>query len=240
MSLVHTARQIFSRADGPWRRRAVFEALGSRRYSRPALFGLDRRLEALLVDAPGTFLEAGGHDGFTLSNTYYLERFKGWSGVLVEAIPQLAEKAARRRPRSKVVTAALVGPESAGEEVLVHFGDLTSTLGDPEHAEIGLENAGLSGYDVRVTGKTLSSILDEAGVDSLDLLVLDLEGHEYDALRGLDLDRHRPRLILTEIVHSSVERTQLDELLADHYEFAEMLSPHDALYRRCDEASVRW
>ncbi|CAG0895132.1 unnamed protein product [Cyprideis torosa] len=32
----------------------------------------------------GTFLEAGGHDGYFLSNTYYLEKKLGWTGVMIE------------------------------------------------------------------------------------------------------------------------------------------------------------
>ena len=91
-----SAKRAFYNADGPWRRRGVFEALGSRRYSQPALHGMDARLEALLDRDGGVFLEAGAHDGYTQSNTYYLERFRGWTGVLVEAVPELHAKAARR------------------------------------------------------------------------------------------------------------------------------------------------
>src|SRR3954469_21340764 len=108
------ARRAFYNLDGPWLRCRLFEALGSRRYSWPALNDLDRSLQRLLPDRPGTFMEAGAHDGYTQSNTYYLERFRGWHGVLVEAVPELHAKAARRRRRSRVVQAALVGPEREG------------------------------------------------------------------------------------------------------------------------------
>jgi FkbM family methyltransferase len=230
--VLEAARRAFYNLDGPWVRRGVFEALGSQRYSRPGLYDLDTRLEAVLPDGPGVFVEAGAHDGFTQSNTYYLERFRGCSGVLVEAVPELCAKAARRRRRSHVVQAALVSPEREGEDVLVHFGDLMSTVGDPTHAEGGLRNAGRRAYDVTAPGRTLSSILSEYGIGEPDLLVLDVEGHELDALRGLDLDRHAPRLMLIEMLDRDSQRPAFDALLDGRYEVVDAPSPDDVLYRR--------
>src|SRR6266516_1818539 len=69
-------------------RRALFERFGSARYSRVAIHGLDRMLERHLPRRPGTFVEAGAYDGVFQSNTYYLERFWGWSGVLIEPLPE--------------------------------------------------------------------------------------------------------------------------------------------------------
>ena len=83
-------------------RRAIYEFAGNPRYSRPALYDLDRRLGRYLRFRNGIFVEAGANDGFTQSNTYYLERFLGWSGLLVEAIPSLCE-------RGKAMSAAQPG-----------------------------------------------------------------------------------------------------------------------------------
>ena len=61
-------------------------------------------VEALLAPAPGqlaqsqTFLEMGGGDGITLSNTFFLEACLGWRGILIEANPSLSRAICRRRP----------------------------------------------------------------------------------------------------------------------------------------------
>src|SRR4051794_1631472 len=74
------ARRAFYDASGHYWRNRVFEAFRSQRYAWPALLDLDRRLAELAGPGPGTFVEAGAHDGFTQSNTYWLERHGGWSG----------------------------------------------------------------------------------------------------------------------------------------------------------------
>lgn len=228
------ARRRFYNAGGPWYRARMFEALGSRRYSRPALYRMDAQLEQILTREGGTFLEAGAHDGYTQSNTYYLERFHGWSGILVEPIPELNRLCAKRRPDSRVVRAAVVGPGFADPEVTMHFGDLMSAVGDPGHAAGGLAVVGRPAYEVSAPAKTLTAILDEAGAPPIDLMVLDLEGHELEALRGLDLKRLAPEHLLLEALEPARQKPGFDQELRSHYDFLAELSPYDLLYRRRD------
>jgi FkbM family methyltransferase len=229
-----SARRVFYNLDGPWYRRGAAEAIGSRRYSRPALFDMDRKLEPIMPWRDGTFLEAGAHDGYTQSNTYYLERYRGWSGVLVEPVPELRAKCERRRHRSQVFDCALVGPEHVAQDVAIHFGDLMSTIGERAHATGGLAVTGRAAYSVSVPARTLTSVLDEANVGPLDIMILDLEGHEIDALRGLNLARHAPRYVLLEALDRAAQQPGLDAALGPDYEFAEALSAYDLLYRRHD------
>jgi FkbM family methyltransferase len=228
------ARRRFYNLGGPWYRARLFEALGSRRYSTPALFDMDRKLAELMPWRGGTFVEAGAHDGYTQSNTYYLERERGWSGVLVEAIPELERKARRRRRRSQVVGCALVGPAFEHDTVEVRFGDLMSTIGAEEHARGGLAVTGRRGYSVAAPARTLASVLSASGMDEVDLLVLDVEGHELEVLAGADWERHAPRFMVIEALDRENQRAAIDLALSARYEPLEALSEYDLLYRRRD------
>jgi FkbM family methyltransferase len=189
-------------------RRAIFETLGSARYSRPALHDLDRKLERYVDRVGGFFVEAGANDGFTQSNTYYLERWRGWTGILIEPIPELAEKCRRERRRSVVVQTALVAGDFAGTEIEMRFAGLMSmsdgAFGDAalrqRHLEVGLRQSGVTGtYTLRVPAQTLSAVIAAHGAGrEIDLLSLDVEGAEMTALAGLDLTRHAPRFICVE------------------------------------------
>ena len=216
--MIASSRKALSRL-----RRRLAERLGCDAYSWPALNGLDRRLDAVLGAAPGVFIEAGANDGYTQSNTYHLERFRGWRGLLIEPIPELCERCRRERPGSTVVQAALVGPGHAGGTIGMSFAGLMSVaenaFGDEaarkRHVESGVGCCGLAGsYEVRVPARRLSEIIDrELPGREIDLLSLDIEGGEAEALRGLDLERHRPRFILVE----ARDRELIGQGLARHY-----------------------
>lgn len=233
MSTLATAlkplRRRFYELGGPWYRCRLFEALGSRRYSEPALFGIDKRLAEIMPWNDGVFVEAGAHDGYTQSNTYYLERWRGWTGVLVEPVPQLRARCIRHRPQATVIEGALVGPDFSGESVELELGDLMSTTVSTANAELAANGRARS---IEVPARTLSSILDDAGLTKIDLIALDLEGAELDAIAGLDLDRHQARYILVEALERDRQQPAVDAALAPQYEFLEAVSDYDLLYRR--------
>jgi len=224
------------------KRRQAAEAAGSDRLSKPALHGLDSKLGAIIDLDGGFFVEAGAHDGFTQSNTYYLERFRGWRGVLIEPIPAQAAEARLSRPEATVVQCALVSAADAPRQVRMRFGDLMSTVEgakDSAWARHGTILGWRDPYDVDVQARTLSSVLDEVEAPEIDLLSLDTEGSEAAALAGLDLDRHAPRYVLVEIHDRAKEQPPIDRLLEGRYVAHGWLSPVDLLYRRRDVEEAR-
>ena len=221
-------------AKRSWRLRA--ERRGSARYSRPALHNMDRRLEPYLPKRGGIFVEAGANDGYRQSNTYFLERFRGWTGVLIEPIPELAKQAQGERPRSNVVNTALVAPDFPEATIPIRFGGLKSAVpaGRGWEGESGFGEVWDAPYEITVPARTLKDVLKEAGIDRVDFLSLDVEGYEPQALAGLDLDRRAPLLILVEIVDGQEGRERVEHVLGASYEMVEQISPQDYLYRLID------
>jgi len=215
--------------------REVCELLGSFRYSRPALDDLDKKLEKYLGYRNGFFIEAGANDGYAQSNTYYLEKRHGWTGVLVEPIPELFEKCKLIRKKSTIYNCALV-ENSATNSVVMRYANLMSLVngvfqdsGDEEkHINDGLsvQNIGKS-YEIQVSSVTLESILDGYCSKKIDFMSLDVEGYELDVLKGMNLDKYRPEYILIET--HQVEA--VNNLLQPYYQFVEALSQHDYLYK---------
>ncbi len=211
-------------------RRAVCETVGVTRYSYLALHGLDRKIERYLDFDGGLFVEAGANDGIEQSNTYYYERIRGWTGLLVEPVPLLAA-ACRKNRRARVAEAALVATAIPGATVEIHLAGLMSTvtgaLGDAaataRHVATGLAVQQLSATpQLTVPARTLSALLDEAGfARPVDLLCLDVEGGEPGALQGIDFKRHAPRYICVEardpaaIAAVLEPRYRLQEVLTD-------------------------
>jgi FkbM family methyltransferase len=167
----------------------------------------------------GYYVDIGAYDGLRLSNTAFFEDL-GWSGVLVEAHPELAAQCMVNRPRSRVVHAA-VGDGSAGSTVefsmvrgpqgvdtlsfvAASSGDLARVRREGGHVE-----------NVKVRAATVAQILDEQSPPRIDLMSIDVEGLEIEVLRGAALDRYAPRAIIIEDNSGGRDR-RVFELLAQH------------------------
>jgi FkbM family methyltransferase len=204
-----------------------------------ALNELDVQLERFLDFDNGVFVEAGANDGISQSNTYYFELYRGWTGLLVEPIPVLAQLCRRYRSRANVEQVALIGPQDPARAVTLRYANLMSVVKggmksraeEDAHVQAGMRLQKVETYEIDVAATTLSALLDKHGLQRIDLLSLDVEGYELNALKGLDLSRHRPRYILVEARY----RAEVHAYLAGKYELVAELSHHDLLYRSREE-----
>ncbi|MFQ5544537.1 MAG: FkbM family methyltransferase [Acidiferrobacterales bacterium] len=141
----------------------------------------------------GYFVEVGANDPKCSSQTWHLEQ-KGWQGILVEPIPELCEDLRKNRPRSIVVQAACGAPEQKGPaKFYVAEGLSRSTL---EQNTVSL-NVSFSRTEI-VDLRTLSDILEEVHPPNVDFISIDVEGLQLNVLRGLNMQKHRPGLLLVE------------------------------------------
>lgn len=146
----------------------------------------------------GFFLEVGAYDGKHFSVSYAFEA-AGWRGVLIEAIPEAAEQCRANRPGSRVVHAALGGPGHAPTATftVAQGRELLSYLHTDEHHLRQIRGSGVSTREVTVPVMTMNEVLGEhAG--PIDFASIDVEGAEVELLKGFDLERFRPRVLLIE------------------------------------------
>ncbi len=195
-----------------------------------ALRALYQQLPPILHDTPTTFLaryfrraaqvrfiQLGAHDGRQGDPLY--EIIVGdarWRGVLVEpnrvAFAALS-KTHRNGDRIRLKRAAI--SDVAGRRLFYNFTatddmdpaelqDWWSELSsfDPAHLKRHLPerlNAAIRAEEVEVV--TVAQVMDEFGLNGLDLVVMDIEGHEDAILRSLAGLPCAPRLIMFEHKH---------------------------------------
>jgi FkbM family methyltransferase len=199
---------------------------------------LDLKLEPYLNFRNGFFIEAGASDGIAQSNTLYFERYKNWRGILIEPVPELAIQCKENRPNCIVENCALVSFDYSETLVQMRYcrlmslvkGALTTPEVEEAHIRKGCEMQGVSSYDLQVPARTLTSILNEYDVTTIDFLSLDVEGYEINVLKGIDFEKHRPNLMLIEALDSSF-RDKINCYLQQLYMPIATLSERDVLYK---------
>jgi len=167
----------------------------------PAEMESELKLAFLGESSPGYFVEVGANQPRELSQTFDLEQ-RGWTGLLVEPQPGLADELRRQRS-AKVFAAACSSRRNSGTSMTLHLAGPHSSFDQ----NLNLETVRPHGA-IDVPVRTLDDILIEAGAPQIDFISIDVEGHELDVLDGFSLARWAPRLILIEdlLLHLKLHR----------------------------------
>ena len=148
----------------------------------------------------GIYVEVGAFDGVHYSVSSVLDAM-GWEGLLVEAIPDRAAECARNRPHAKVEHAALCGEATPGTVEFTITADCYGGMLSYSGALGGQDQAPVSAERRRVSVPTTSmnALLERHFPGRrLDVAVIDVEGAEIGLLKGFDLERWAPRVMIIE------------------------------------------
>ena len=160
----------------------------------------------------GVFVDIGANHYQRQSNTYYLEKALGWSGIAVEPQSKFAADYAAHRPKTTFVP--MFVSDTANQEAILYVAknDLLASA-TREIAESDGEGAAVP---VRANSTTIDDILDRSGVTHIDFMSIDIELHEPQALKGFSIERFAPRLVCIE-AHAPVRQQILNYFAAHGY-----------------------
>jgi FkbM family methyltransferase len=176
--------------------------------------GEDFLIDLLFDDKEtGFFVEVGCIDGRRFSNTLILEE-RGWKGLCVEAHKDYIELLRRNRPNS-IISPCAVGEKD--DESVPFFANARGSLSTLDRSRenqfqrvYGVNFSGFVEQDVQM--RRLDTLFREFGIKNIDILSLDIEGYEIQALQGIDFSIYKPDVMLIES-DSPQHEQQLDEIL---------------------------
>ena len=186
-----------------------------------ALNQLDKKMLEFINYENGFFIECGANDGVDQSNTWYFEKNLNWSGILIEPLSkQFQELKKNRSKKNKFFNLALCSSEIENT-LLMENNDLVSK------SVIDSIKTTNSKFE-SVNSQTLTKILDEVSAPSLiDFFSLDVEGFEYQVIKGINFDKYNFKYFLIETKNDEV----INYLINKNYILIKKLSSHDLLFK---------
>ncbi|PQO28875.1 FkbM family methyltransferase [Blastopirellula marina] len=153
-------------------------------------------------DAPQTYVDVGaGHHELDSVTKHFYE--SGWQGLNFEPRQDYWQLLCQQRTRDVSLNCAL--SDLPGTATFFHVvvpsvsdGDAggLSTLDAAQADHYRQQGFVVEEHEIQI--RTLSEVLAEQKIDEIGFLKVDVEGFELSVLKGLDLQRWRPRLIVTE------------------------------------------
>lgn len=155
----------------------------------------------------GFYVDVGCYHPWKYSNTYFLYK-RGWRGVNIDLDDIKIEAMNLARPQDTNIVAA-VSDETSEVEVYAnprkYCGITTIETSHVQPTQCSRRT---------ITTETLNQILANTSYKDreIDLLSIDVEGHDFNVLKALDFDKYKPKVILIETLIKNFEHIYDSEL----------------------------
>ena len=184
-----------------------------------------------------TFFEFGATNGIDLSNSYTLERYLNWKGVLSEPSPQWHDELKKNRPYTNIISECIWSESNKELNFFVSDVGVLSSLENfkesdkismPENTQARVKN----GKNIIVKTISLNDVIEKQfNSKSPSYISIDTEGSEYEILKNFNFKKYKP-LVFT-IEHNFTElQLKIDKLMYsnNYIRVFKFLTTFDAWY----------
>jgi FkbM family methyltransferase len=144
----------------------------------------------------GFFMDIGAHDGISINNTLYFEKYNNWTGVNVEPIKTVYNNLVINRPKSININCAVCNNDGTAEFISnTGYTEMISCLKNVSDIRnikrIEKENKITSSTSetIIVETKKIETICDEYNIKHINYLYIDVEGAEFDVIKSINFDK---------------------------------------------------
>lgn len=192
-------------------------------------YGQDYYLEYLgVLPSTGFFVDVGANRPVLGSNSFYLERIKGWHGVAIDAI-DYEDEYRRIRPNTRFFHCAI---DNCSESVILYTAENSSGWED----QVSSVNSSITRHGARfriskkaVNAKRICDLSDDW--PPIDLLMIDVEGHELSVLSSIDWVHRPPSVIVCENNGQYFAQRKLEEFVTGKgYKLIARIGASDDIY----------
>ena len=143
----------------------------------------------------GVYLDVGCYHPIKGSNTYLLHK-KGWEGINIDLDQHAISLFNKFRPNDYNIVSAI---SNKNEKTKLYSHHTHSPIQTISKKTSNKKNY-LDSITTEIETKTLNSIIENSPFSKkkVDLLTIDIEGHEYEALKHFNFKKYNPSLIIVE------------------------------------------
>ena len=157
----------------------------------------------------GFYIDVGCQHPVMNNNTYLLYK-KGWNGINIDLDKKNIDLFNFYRKRDLNLNFAISSQE--GERDLFFYHD-KSAINTVEKSVANYQRAQVKEIK-KVKTKTLNSIIENSKSNNLtiDFVSIDVEGHELDVIKGFDLKKYKPKVVIIEFLDLSLKKLEIKNL----------------------------
>ena len=156
----------------------------------------------------GIYLDVGCNHPIKFNNTYLLHK-RGWSGINIDLDSRSIKEFKKFRPKDYNVQKIVSGNEEMKEIYIYHEKSAVNTLSK----ELVDYRKTKPRKTLKGRSSTLNKIIEESPFKSkkINLISIDIENHEYEALRNFNFEKYKVDVIITECTDLSQRKLEIYE-----------------------------
>ena len=191
----------------------ILSFLNRKRKSKKISFsqtGIDLLLNNIFKNKKnGFYIDVGCNHPIFNNNTYLLYK-RGWSGVNIDLDYDCINLFKKFRNADFNINCALSSTDGTKNLYFYHnkspLNTLNKNVSDKQNAKVQKIK--------KIDTKTLNEILKNENLHdkTIDLLTIDVEGHELDVLKGFDLNYYKPKIVVLEFLDTKMNKLEIKNL----------------------------
>ena len=147
----------------------------------------------------GQYVDLGAYHPMKLSNTYLLYK-KGWTGSNVDLNPVSIDLFNIARKKDRNICCLISSESNVKKNAYIQNNWSAENFTDEDNKSLEAKNE---------KRKMLTKTFEEVINHNFDFLNIDLEEHDYEVLKTINLNKYNPRLICIEILKKSKNKEKI-------------------------------